>query len=150
MKNPDISQYLVGVPLVETELTVARGVVRVILATLVLLILHEVEIPVEAVEGVFKEERHQTVGPGVRTEHIKHSQLRTAVTDTGQEFKLRRKVKEIENSVTLIQTHLEGCFAVKFTLNVVLESELGKLGKLSTLQIETYHGNPRHDILTFG
>ena len=74
-----------------------------ILATLVLLVLHEVEIPVEAVEGVFKEERHQTVGPGVCTEHVKHSQLRTAVADTGQEFKLRRKVKEIENPPIIME-----------------------------------------------
>ena len=37
--------YLVGVPLVEAELAIAVSVMRVVAATLVLLVLHEVEIP---------------------------------------------------------------------------------------------------------
>ena len=60
-----------------------------VLATLVLLILHEVEISVEAVEGVLKEESHQTVRPGVRAKHVKYSQLWTAVTNPGQELELK-------------------------------------------------------------
>ena len=45
MNNSDISQYLVGVPLVEAELAIAVSVMRVVAATLVLLVLHKVEIP---------------------------------------------------------------------------------------------------------
>ena len=68
-----------------------------VLATLVLLILHEVEISVEAVEGVLKEESHQTVRPGVRAEHVKHSQLWAAVTDPSKKFKLRRNMMKHSN-----------------------------------------------------
>ena len=83
--------YLVGVPLVEAELAVSCCVVRMVLATLVLLVLHEIQISVKAVEGVFEEESDQAVCPGVCTEHIKHSQLGTAVTNPGQELKLGRR-----------------------------------------------------------
>ena len=46
-KNPEKSKYLIGMPLVEAKLAISVGVVRVVAAALVLLILHEVEIPAD-------------------------------------------------------------------------------------------------------
>ena len=126
--------YLVGVPLVETELAISGGVVRVVLAALVLLVLHEVEISVETVEGVLEEESHQAVRPGVRTKHVKHSQLGTTVAYPGQELKLRRREDKIKQNI-LLTTHLESCFAVEFTLNIILQSELCQFVELSSLHI---------------
>ena len=83
--------YLVGVPLVETELAVSGGVVRVVLAALVLLVLHEVKISVKTVEGVLEEESDQAVCPGIRAKHVKNPQLGTAVAYPGQELELSRR-----------------------------------------------------------
>lgn len=81
--------YLVGVPLVKAELAVSGCVVWMVLTALIILILHEVQVPeedvsdppdddphhlpVQAVEGIPEEESHQAVCPSVRTKHIKNS-----------------------------------------------------------------------------
>ena len=125
--------YLVGVPLVKAELAVSGCVVRMVLATLVLLVLHKIQISVEAVEGVLEEERHQTVSPGVRAKHVKHSQFGTTVTNPGQELELKLGDEGIKLRKSLCKPHLESCLAVKFTLNIILESELGQFVELPSL-----------------
>lgn len=94
-----------------------------ILAAFIIFILHEIQIsadttvrkrtwkddlcsPVKGVEGVFEEERQQTVGPGVCPEQVQHAEAGTRVADPGQELKLERGL------------------AVKLALNVVLEHQL--------------------------
>ena len=62
--------------------------------------------PVKGVEGVFEEERQQTVGPGVCPEQVQHAEAGTRVADPGQELKLERGL------------------AVELALNVVLENQL--------------------------
>ena len=123
VKNPFISSYLVGVPLVEAELTISVGVVRVVAAALVLLVLHEVEVPatnisshinvcwserdncapVQAVEGVSEEQGHKAVCPGVGAEHVEDAQFWTTEPDPSQELEL------------------EVGFAVELALYVVLQ-----------------------------
>ena len=68
---------LLRMPLIKTKLTISAGVVRVVLTALVILILHEVEVPVQTVERVLEEQRHQTVSPGVRAKQVQNSQLGT-------------------------------------------------------------------------
>lgn len=68
---------LIGVPLVKTELTISVGVMGVVAAALVLLILHEVKVPVEAVEGVPEEQRHKAIRPGVGSKNVENAQFRT-------------------------------------------------------------------------
>ena len=77
----------------------------VIFTTLIILILHEVQVPedefhspdddhphhlpVQAVEGIPEEESHQAVCPSIRTKHIKNSQLGAAEPNPGKELKLK-------------------------------------------------------------
>ena len=111
-----------------------------VLATLVLLVLHEIQISVEAVEGIFEEESDQAVSPGVCTEHVKHSQLGTAVTNPGQELKLGRRLGvRLRREKILVKTHLESCLAVQFTLDIILQSELRQFVELSSLQHRSYN-----------
>jgi len=79
---------LIGVPLVEAKLAISVSVVRVVAATLILLILHEVEIPVEAVEGIPEEQGHKAVCPGVCSKHVENAQFWTTEPDSSQELKL--------------------------------------------------------------
>ena len=84
---------------VQAELAVAGEVVRVVgRRVFVLLILHEEQVAVEAVEGVAKEKGHQAVGPRVCPEDVEDAQARAAEPDGGEELELEA-VRREEGSV---------------------------------------------------
>ena len=93
-------------PLIKTELAVSGCVMRMVFTALVVLVLHEVQIPMETVEGVLEEECHQAIRPRVCTKQIEDPQFGTTIADPGQELKL------------------ECCLAVQLALDIVLQNQL--------------------------
>merc|ERR1719471_1497881 len=90
-------------------------VMRMIFTALVILVLHEVQVSVETVEGVFKEECYQAICPSISSKQIQDSQFGTTISDPCQELKL------------------ECCFAVQLALDIVLQNQLCQFVELSTL-----------------
>ena len=106
---------LLRMPLIKTKLTISGCVMRMIFTALVILVLHEVQVSVETVEGVFEEECYQAICPSISSKQIQDSQFGTTISDPCQELKL------------------ECCFAVQLALDIVLQNQLGQFVELSTL-----------------
>ena len=121
---------LLRMPLIKTKLTISGCVMRMIFTALVILVLHEVQVSVETVEGVFEEECYQAICPSISSKQIQDSQFGTTISDPCQELKL------------------ECCFAVQLALDIVLQNQLGQFVELSTLWMNVpeedkkVHSNP--------
>ena len=82
-------------------------------AALIVFVLHEEQVSVEAVERVPEEERYEAVGPRVRAKDVQHPELGTRESDPGQKLELKVGL------------------GIQLALDVVLENELRQFRELT-------------------